>query len=141
VDHRRRRRPEIPRCHRQDRTPLHATSGRQGVPCPHVPDRRTDCLSGSLECFTEHTITNRHHLEEQLATLHDQGDGFTLEEYEVGFAAVAAPIRNLDGHVVAAVSVSGPNFRLNPDTIPGVAEHVIHAAAEISQHLGQPKPS
>ena len=33
------------------------------------------------------------------------------------------------------------NFRLNPDTIPDIAERVIEAAAEISQRLGQLKPS
>ena len=122
------------------RTPLHATSAGKVFLAHMSPDRRADCLSGSLERFTEHTITNRHHLEEQLATVRDQGYGFTLEELEIGLAAVAAPIRDLDGQVIAAVGVSGPNFRLNPDTIPGVAAQVIDAAAEISQRLGQPKP-
>jgi IclR family transcriptional regulator, acetate operon repressor len=122
------------------RTPLHATSAGKVFLAHMSPDRLADFLSGSLERFTKHTITNRHHLEEQLATARDQGYAFTLEEYEVGLAAVAAPIRDLDGQVIAAVSVSGPNFRLNPDTIPGVAEHVIDAAEEISERLGQPKP-
>jgi IclR family transcriptional regulator, acetate operon repressor len=122
------------------RTPLHATSAGKVFLAHMSPDRLADRLSGSLERFTKHTITNRHHLEEQLTTARDQGYAFTLEEYEVGLAAVAAPIRDLDGQVIAAVGVSGPNFRLNPDTIPGVAEHVIHAAVEISQRLGQPKP-
>ena len=113
------------------RTPLHATSAGK-VFLAHVsPDRRADYLSRSLERFTKHTITDRRHLEEQLATVRDRGYGFTLEELEIGLAAVAAPIRDLDGQVVAAVSVSGPNFRLNPDTIPGVAVNVMDAAAEI----------
>ena len=122
------------------RTPLHATSAGKVFLAHMSPDRLADRLSGSLERFTKHTITNRHHLEEQLATARDQGYAFTLEEYEVGLAAVAAPIRDLDGQVIAAVGVSGPNFRLNPDTIPGVAVQVIDAAVEISQRLGQPKP-
>jgi DNA-binding IclR family transcriptional regulator len=45
----------------------------------------------------------------------------------------------MDGEVIAAVAVSGPIFRLNEDTIAGVAEHVLAAAAEISQRNGFPK--
>jgi IclR family transcriptional regulator, acetate operon repressor len=122
------------------RTPLHATSAGKVFLAHMSPDQRADCLPDPLERFTQHTITSRRKLEEQLQTVRDQGYGFTFEEYEVGLAAVAAPIRDLDGKIVAAVSVSGPNFRINPDTIPGVAEHVIAAAAEISQRNGQPKP-
>jgi DNA-binding IclR family transcriptional regulator len=42
----------------------------------------------------------------------DSGYWFTVEELEAGLNAVAAPIRRSDGSVVAAVSVSGPAFRL-----------------------------
>ena len=122
------------------RTPLHATRpGRCFWPtCP--PTERADYLSPTLERFTEHTITNRRQLEEQLQAVRDQGYGFTLEEYQIGLAAVAAPIRDIEGHVVAAVGMSGPNFRITADTIPGFAEHVMAAALEISQRNGLPKP-
>jgi IclR family acetate operon transcriptional repressor len=122
------------------RTPIHATAAGKVFLAHMTPDDRDDCLSATLERFTENTITSRRELEKQLETVRAQGYGFTLEEYEVGLAAVAAPIRDLDGKVVAAVSVSGPNFRINTTTIPGLAEHVMAAAAEISQRNGQPKP-
>jgi IclR family transcriptional regulator, acetate operon repressor len=122
------------------RTPLHATSSGKVFLAHMSPDQRAAYLTGKLERFTENTITSRRRLEEQLEAVRDHGYGFTLEEYEIGLVAVAAPIRDLDGQIVAAVSVSGPNFRLNPDTIPEVAERIIDAAAEISQRLGQPKP-
>jgi DNA-binding IclR family transcriptional regulator len=54
-------------------------------------------------------------------------------------AAVAAPIRTLDGNVIAAVSASGPTFRITEDTLPGIAAHVVAAAAEISQRHGYPR--
>lgn len=122
------------------RTPLHATSAGKVFLAHMSSAERADSLSGTLERFTEHTVTSRRALEKQLVSVPDRGYGFTMEEYEVGLAAVAAPIRDLDGRVVAAVSVSGPNFRLNPDTISGVAERVMAAATEISQRNGQPKP-
>jgi DNA-binding IclR family transcriptional regulator len=122
------------------RSPLHATSAGKVFLASMPADERRACLPGNLERFTENTITSRARLEEQLDAVREQGYGFTVEELEVGLAALAAPIRDLDGHVVAAISVSGPNFRLNPDTIPDVAELVTGAALEISQRLGQPKP-
>jgi IclR family transcriptional regulator, acetate operon repressor len=42
--------------------------------------------------------------------------------------------------VVAAVTVSGPNFRISAAAVPDVSVRVIEAAAEISQRNGQPKP-
>jgi len=122
------------------RTPLHATSSGKVFLAHMPPTQLDDYLSSTLERFTEHTITNRRELEKQLQTVRDRGYGFTLEEYQIGLAAVAAPIRDIEGHVVAAVGMSGPNFRITADTIPGFAEHVMAAAVEISQRNGLPKP-
>lgn len=122
------------------RTPLHATSSGKVFLAHLHPDQRALRVPKTLQRYTDQTITSRSRLEEQLQVVRQQGYGFTLEEYEVGLAAVAAPIRNLDEHVVAAVSMSGPNFRVKSDTIPGIAQHVIAAATEISERIGQPKP-
>ena len=56
-----------------------------------------------------------------------------------GSSAVAAPIRALDGRVIAALVVSGPTFRINDETIPRIAERLLSAAAEISERNGYPK--
>ena len=122
------------------RTPLHATGSGKVFLAHMSPTQRDDCLPATLERFTENTITDRRKLEEHLQTVLDEGYGFTLEEYQIGLAAVAAPIRDIEGHVVAAVGMSGPNFRITPETIPGFAEHVMAAAVEISQRNGLPKP-
>ena len=42
----------------------------------------------------------------------EQGYAVAVDELEVGLTAVAAPIRNAGGDVVASMSVSGPTFRL-----------------------------
>jgi IclR family transcriptional regulator, acetate operon repressor len=122
------------------RTPLHATGAGKVFLAHMSDDKRDGCLSGTLQRFTEHTITSRRVLEEQLDTVRTQGYGFTLEELEVGLNAVSAPIRDIDGQVVAAVTVSGPNFRISAAAVPDVSVRVIEAAAEISQRNGQPKP-
>jgi IclR family acetate operon transcriptional repressor len=77
---------------------------------------------------------------QQLEDVRVQGYAQTLEKHEVGLAAVAAPIRALDDQVIAALTISGPTFRINEHTIPVVAPHLISAAAVISERNGYPKP-
>lgn len=122
------------------RSPLHATSAGKVFLAHMSPAARDEALSGTLERFTEQTVTNRKALARQLAEVPERGYGVTLEELEVGLAAVAAPVRDLDGQVVAAVSISGPNFRINPDTIEQFAEQAIDAATDISRRNGESKP-
>lgn len=121
------------------RTPMHATSAGK-VFLANMPREQADSiLAEGLARYTPHTIVEPGALEEQLALVRDRGYAHVGEEHEIGLAAVAAPIRSLNGEVVAAVTVSGPVFRLNADTVPEVAEQVLAAAAEISQRNGYPK--
>jgi IclR family acetate operon transcriptional repressor len=45
---------------------------------------------------------------------------------------VAAPIRDKDGVVVAAIGVSAPVARLSPERVPVTARRVVAAAREIT---------
>ena len=44
--------------------------------------------------------------------MREQGYAVAVDELEVGLTAIAAPIRNAHGDVIASLSVSGPTFRL-----------------------------
>jgi DNA-binding IclR family transcriptional regulator len=117
-------------------TPLHATAAGK-VFLFHMPeDQRLHILERPLQRYTENTILDPAVLQDQLRVGRDRGYWYTAEELEVGLNAIAAPIRAADGAVVAAVSVSGPAFRLPMNSIPGIAEIVKEAAAEISRCLG-----
>jgi len=50
--------------------------------------------------------------------------------------AIAAPVRDDSGVVVAAVGVAGPVSRLSKRTIAAFVPHVIETAAAISGRLG-----
>lgn len=118
------------------RTPLHATSSGKVLLAHADPAERERLLSLPLERFTPATITDREALRAQLDEILRCGWGFTIEELETGLNAVAAPIRAHDGVVIAAVSVSGPSYRLAPERIEPVARAVVRAASEISERLG-----
>ena len=72
--------------------------------------------------------------------MREQGWAATAEEYEIGLNAVAAPIRDATGDVVAALGVSGPSFRLTVDSIPAGAALIVTGAREISARLGYFRP-
>jgi DNA-binding IclR family transcriptional regulator len=117
-------------------TPLHATSSGK-VLLAYAPENvRTARLSGRMERFTGATITDPRRLERELAEVRRRGWGSTADEYEAGLNAVAAPVRDATGAVVAAISVSGPSFRLPADSFPRVAPRVIEVADELSRRLG-----
>ncbi|TDC80528.1 IclR family transcriptional regulator [Actinomadura sp. 7K507] len=121
------------------RTPMHATSAGKVFLASMAPAQLDEILAEGLPSYTPHTVTDPAALGRQLALVRERGYASTVEEDEIGMAAVAAPIRSLDGEVVAAVVVSGPTFRINKDNMSDVAEHVLAAAAEISQRNGFPK--
>ncbi|MEV5729472.1 IclR family transcriptional regulator [Streptomyces pharetrae] len=118
------------------RTPLHATSSGKVLLAHMPPTLREGLLARSLPRFTERTITAASMLRGELEAVVARGYGTTVEELELGLAAVAAPIRAHDGEVIAAISVSGPVYRLNPDRLPELARRTVAAGAELSRRMG-----
>jgi DNA-binding IclR family transcriptional regulator len=96
-------------------------------------------LAEGLVQFTEKTITDPIRLQEELKKVCQQGYAVAQEELEVGLSAVAAPIWNHERKVVAAVSVSGPSFRLSSEKMSELAELTRRTANEISHQLGYVK--
>ncbi|MGW3210444.1 IclR family transcriptional regulator [Streptomyces sp. NPDC001135] len=118
------------------RTPLHATSSGKVLLAHMPPTLREGLLARSLPRFTDRTITAAGMLRAELEAVVEQGYGVTIEELELGLAAVAAPVRAHDGKVIAAISVSGPVYRLNSDRLPEVAKRTVAAGAELSRRMG-----
>jgi DNA-binding IclR family transcriptional regulator len=116
-------------------TPLHATSSGKVLLAFAAAPVLASVLSAPLDRFTGATLSAEE-LTAQLATIREAGWGFTAEEYEVGLNAVAAPVRGADGAVIAALSVSGPAYRLDPADFPEIAKRVIAAAGEVSGRMG-----
>jgi DNA-binding IclR family transcriptional regulator len=118
------------------RTPLHGTSNGK-VLLAYLPDaERRRLLARPLERLTARTIVDRRALESELAEVRVRGYAWTKEELEVGLNAVAAPVRDGTGRVIAAVSVSGPAYRLRAGTMKRVGRAAVSAAEEISQRMG-----
>lgn len=59
-----------------------------------------------------------------------------LPELEHGLNAVAVPVVDARGQVIAAVELWGPGFRLTPRRLPELAVQAREAARAISERLG-----
>jgi IclR family transcriptional regulator, acetate operon repressor len=65
-----------------------------------------------LQRFTERTVTDRAVLESELDRIVSAGYAVDNEEYVLGVACVAVPVRNRHGDVVASIAVQGATARL-----------------------------
>jgi IclR family acetate operon transcriptional repressor len=118
------------------RTPLHCTSNGK-VLMAFMEQRELDRMLGRpLERCTPRSITDPAALRSQLDDVRRRGWAQTLEELEEGLNAVAAPVRQADGRVTAALSVSGPAFRMRAVDLPRIALLTTEAAAAVSRRMG-----
>ncbi|HYB47694.1 MAG TPA: IclR family transcriptional regulator [Streptosporangiaceae bacterium] len=118
------------------RIPLHATSDGKVLLAYLSQAELAGCLTPPLRRFTDRTITTLDELSPALAEVRQRGFATAVDELEAGLTAIAAPVRDAEGQVVASISASGPSFRIPADRIGQVAESVRRAAAEISRRLG-----
>ena len=91
---------------------------------------------GNLERRTPHSPVDRAHLDHTLVEVRRRGWAVSLDELEVGLAAVAAPIRAVNGTVVATVSVSGPTTRINDRGITALGDLLLTETRGLSAQLG-----
>lgn len=117
-------------------TPLHATSSGKVLLAYMKADTRDEALAAPLESFTEYTIVGHEQLRQNLKEVYEIGVSYSMEEFEVGLNAVAAAIHSYEGAIVAALSASGPSYRLTEDRMEDVGQSVLNAAGEISTRMG-----
>ena len=101
----------------------------------HEPEAR-NVLGGELQKFTPTTITSRRTLEKELQKILKEGVGISLGERSADLVAVAAPVRDGTGAVIAALGISGPSSRMNEDTLESFVDCVKRGAERLSRELG-----
>ena len=74
-------------------------------------------LPRELERYTSRTITSPAALASELAAVRANGFATAVAELEEGLVAVAAPVFDPAGTCVGALSVSGPEYRMLPETL------------------------
>jgi DNA-binding IclR family transcriptional regulator len=117
-------------------TPVHCTSPGKVFLALLPEERRAELLALSRERYTERTIVDPDELRAEIERVRSAGYATTVDEFEVGLTAAAAPVRAADGAVVAAIGVSGPSYRLTAQRLGELVPLVRDAALLASVRLG-----
>lgn len=116
--------------------PLHSTSsGRLLLAFMAAPQREAVIKDLVLERYTEKTITRKADLRKEVERIRAAGVCINIDQSVPGQCAIAAPIRDNHGEVVAACVLSAPKERVQK-SLPALIEELKAAAGAISQRLG-----
>ena len=91
---------------------------------------------GRLRRVAPATIVDRATLENELAVVRAEGFAIAVDELEDGLTALAAPVHGPTGDVIAALSISGPTFRLTPERVDELRVVLTKEAEALSALLG-----
>jgi len=119
------------------RAPLYCTALGK-VLLAYIPEEERKKILGEkmLPRLTENTITDKRELEKELDKVKEQGFALDREENEKDVRCIAAPIRNYQGEVIAAISISSPIFRIDKNIQNNLKGTLLETSKKISKRLG-----
>ena len=89
-----------------------------------------------FERFTHRTIATPEALRTEIEKTRRRGYAVDDEEFEEGLRCIAVPLLDAQRLPVAAVSVSGPSFRVTAQKLPSIANHLLQCVRGISADMG-----
>jgi DNA-binding IclR family transcriptional regulator len=92
---------------------------------------------GDLVACTHRSITDRDLLEKDLADVRSRGWAEALEERELGLHAIAAPVFDSGGHLVAILGLQGPSWRFDTHAMRAAAPLLIEHASALWRSTGR----
>jgi DNA-binding IclR family transcriptional regulator len=117
--------------------PVNSTAVGKAILAFTPPERVEEILRKTrFERFTAKTITTRELLMREVERTRRRGYAVDDEEREEGVRCVAVPILDSNGIAVAAISVSGPSFRVTSQKLPTIANRLVACVRAISIDMG-----
>lgn len=119
------------------RHPVHATAlGKVLLSDLPRDERRAILDMRPLERLTHRTLVDVDELLRTVDRVASEGYAIDDEERGIGIRCVAAPIRDLSGRVIAAMSVAGPIFHMGDATVASIRSQLLDTVRAISRDLG-----
>lgn len=119
-----------------EREPLYSTAlGKILLADMSEEDVRARLGTARLRRLTPNTITSLSALKVELQTIRKQGYAIDNEESYPEIRCVAVPLRDSSGHVIAALSISGPASRLPLEKVPAHLPMLSRTSAAIEAFL------
>lgn len=118
------------------RIPLHATSAGKAIMAELPRDRVGAIIERrGLPGLTEHTITDRETLYDELDRIESQGYARNEEENIQGLYAIGVPVVRPNGMLLGALSVSGPASRIKNEPTDDILAELKGAANELELNI------
>jgi IclR family KDG regulon transcriptional repressor len=118
------------------RAPLHCTAVGKVLLAYQPQEFVHQVLEQGVTAYTSKTLTRREAVLAMLSEVRAREYAIDDEESESGLRAIAAPVRNHSGAVVAAVGVAAPVQRMNKKVMQTCVPTVIATANAVSARLG-----
>jgi IclR family transcriptional regulator, pca regulon regulatory protein len=127
-----------PDVHPGSRLPAHATAlGKLLLSHLPEPEQRQALARMTLARLGPKTITSKRALKEELDEISARGLAVSDQEAARGRIALAAPVRNHAGDVVAAVGILAPAAQISrEELLKGLGAHAVASGDRISARLG-----
>lgn len=117
--------------------PAHCTASGRALLFDHTRAELADRFPGpelpARGLGSPHDVAELHR---RIVAAHARGFAVVDQQFERGLVAVAAPVRDFRGRIVAAINVSAPKFRLGVQLETAGGPEVRRAAADLSRRLG-----
>ncbi len=124
------------------RAPAHCTAVGKAMLAELTDDEVDEIVRRhGLRRLTRRTASTPVALAAELRTVRGRGYAIDDEENEEGVRCVGAAILDSAGRPAAAISVSGPSFRVTKEKVPTIARSVTSAAQAVSAQLGYRTPA
>lgn len=117
--------------------PVHCTSVGKAI-LAFLPEERAAEVVRRIrfERFTHRTIATPEALKVEMEKTHRRGYAVDDEELEEGLRCIAVPLLDAQRMPVAAVSISGPSFRVTAQKLPSIANQLLQCVRGISTDMG-----
>jgi IclR family transcriptional regulator, acetate operon repressor len=116
--------------------PLHATSSGLAIMAKLSPEEVERIIDHGLERFTRSTIVSRPRLLKEVQRTRERG--FAVNDgawWRADVSAIGAAIMSPTSRPIAAVAISIPSSRFDPDRVPFYGAAAVDAATKISEAL------
>jgi IclR family acetate operon transcriptional repressor len=115
------------------RMPLHASASGKALLASMTDDEVERLLPDLLPATAQRTVRQRNALLAELRLVRERGYAAQVEEFVDGIAAVAAPVLDAGGRLLASLSIAGPTGRFDERAW---ADFLMPAASEMSRLCG-----
>ncbi len=118
--------------------PLHAGASPKAM-LAYLPMAEQERILAELPDYpkyTDQTLLDTEMLRETLSSIRTRGYAVSDEDVDAGARGVGAPIFDLTGEVVGAISVGGPTYRVDDATLRTFSTLIVQGAQAVSRQLG-----